>query len=147
MQQRNRSRRRGRRASPDRAVGEGVSVASAQDAEPLDLELPKTLTVKQLADQMKADPVDVIKELIRNGVMANINQTIEFGMAAAVAVEFGFRTSPLTEPEEGFAIYSQLTREEDPASLVIRPPVVTILGHVDHGKTTLLGRHQRKQHH
>ena len=138
MQQRNRSRRRGRRASPDRAVGEGVSVASAQDAEPLELELPKTLTVKQLADQMKADPVDVIKELIRNGVMANINQTIEFGMAAAVAVEFGFRTSPLTEPEEGFAIYSQLTREEDPASLVIRPPVVTILGHVDHGKTTLL---------
>ena len=138
MQQRNRSRRRGRRASPDRAVGEGVSVASAQDAEPLELELPKTLTVKQLADQMRADPVDVIKELIRNGVMANINQTIEFGMAAAVAVEFGFRTSPLTEPEEGFAIYSQLTREEDPASLVIRPPVVTILGHVDHGKTTLL---------
>ena len=138
MQQRNRSRRRGRRASPDRAVGEGVSVASAQDAEPLYLELPKTLTVKQLADQMRADPVDVIKELIRNGVMANINQTIDFGMAAAVAVEFGFRASPLTEVEEGFAIYSQLTREEDPASLVIRPPVVTILGHVDHGKTTLL---------
>ena len=138
MQQRNRSRRRGRRASPDRAVGEGVSVASAQDAEPLYLELPKTLTVKQLADQMRADPVDVIKELIRNGVMANINQTIDFGMAAAVAVEFGFRASPLTEAEEGFAIYSQLTREEDPASLVIRPPVVTILGHVDHGKTTLL---------
>ena len=138
MQQRNRSRRRGRRASPDRAVGEGVSVASAQDAEPLELELPKTLTVKQLADQMRADPVDVIKELIRNGVMANINQTIDFGMAAAVAVEFGFRASPLTEAEEGFAIYSQLTREEDPASLVIRPPVVTILGHVDHGKTTLL---------
>ncbi len=138
MQQRNRSRRRGRRASPDRAVGEGVSVASAQDAEPLELELPKTLTVKQLADQMRADPVDVIKELIRNGVMANINQTIEFGMAAAVAAEFGYRASPLTEVDEGFAIYSKLTREEDPASLVIRPPVVTILGHVDHGKTTLL---------
>ena len=138
MQQRYRTRRRGRRGSNDRSAGERTAVAPSQDAVPLDLELPKTITVKQLADQMRADPVDVIKELIRNGVMANINQTIDFNMAAVVAAEFGFRPSPQAESEEGFAIYSQLDREEDPSNQVIRPPVVTILGHVDHGKTTLL---------
>ena len=102
------------------------------------MELPKTLTVKQLADQMAIDPVNVIKELIRSGVMANINQSIDFDTAAAVAVELGFTVTALPETEEQFAAYSQLDREDDPSRLVERPPVVTILGHVDHGKTTLL---------
>ena len=103
-----------------------------------EMELPKTLTVKQLADQMAIDPVNVIKELIRSGVMANINQSIDFDTAAAVAVELGFTVTALPETEEQFAAYSQLDREDDPSRLVERPPVVTILGHVDHGKTTLL---------
>jgi translation initiation factor IF-2 len=102
------------------------------------LELPKTLTVKQLADRMRSDPIDVIKELIRNGVMANINQVIDFNTAASVATELGFTITALPEAEEEFAVYSQLSRKDDPGKLVIRPPVVTILGHVDHGKTTLL---------
>ena len=103
-----------------------------------EMELPKTLTVKQLADQMAIDPVNVIKELIRSGVMANINQSIDFDTAAAVAVELGFTVTALPETEEQFAAYSQLDREDDPSRMVERPPVVTILGHVDHGKTTLL---------
>ena len=103
-----------------------------------EMELPKTLTVKQLADQMAIDPVNVIKELIRSGVMANINQSIDFDTASAVAVELGFTVTALPETEEQFAAYSQLDRKDDPSRLVERPPVVTILGHVDHGKTTLL---------
>jgi translation initiation factor IF-2 len=132
-------RRRGRR--PPRiseSTNGGRSRTTDSIAVSKELELPKTLTVKQLADQMRRDPIDVIKELIRNGVMANINQVIDFNTATTVAAELGFTTTALPEPKEEFAIYSQLNREEDPARLVVRPPVVTILGHVDHGKTTLL---------
>ena len=132
-------RRRGRRTRGNQGAGlGGQSRSASQVAVSKEMELPKTVTVKQLADQMAIDPVNVIKELIRNGVMANINQSIDFETAAAVAVELGFTVTALPEAEEQFAAYSQLNREDDPSRLVERPPVVTILGHVDHGKTTLL---------
>ncbi len=105
---------------------------------PRDLELPRTLTVKQLADQMALDPVSVIKELMRNDVFANINQTIDFGIAELVARELGYNVTAMPEAAEEFAAYSELNLADDPDRLVERPPVVTILGHVDHGKTTLL---------
>ena len=132
-------RRRGRRGPGASGSSSGGPYRGAvQPTVPKDLELPKTLTVKQLADQMELDPISVIKELMRNEVFANINQTIDFDIASLIAQELGYNVSAMPEAEEEFAAYSELHLADDPSRLVERPPVVTILGHVDHGKTTLL---------
>jgi translation initiation factor IF-2 len=132
-------RRKGKRTTRNSDSGNGGYGRTAEAvAVSKELELPKTLTVKQLSDQMASDPVEIIKELIRSGIMANINQIIDYDTASSVATELGFTITALPETKEEFAVYSQLNQEDDPAKLVMRPPVVTILGHVDHGKTTLL---------
>ncbi len=107
------------------------------------IELPSNITVRDLAKSMESSPIEIIKNLMANGVMANINQQIDFDTAAIVASEMGFdatlETPEENEEEKGeIPLWRRLIADEDPKSLIERPPVVTILGHVDHGKTTLL---------
>jgi translation initiation factor IF-2 len=103
------------------------------------IELPRALTVKELADSLHVPPNEVIKSLIKNGVMAALTQVIDYDTAAIVASDFGVETSERApEPTTSEASGGRRVFEDDPASLQPRPPIVTVMGHVDHGKTSLL---------
>ncbi|MDX9832098.1 MAG: translation initiation factor IF-2, partial [Anaerolineae bacterium] len=124
-----------------------ASKATGAPAAPRVIELPETMIVRDLARALRVNPIDVIKELMSNGIVAGINQTIDYETAAIVAGEMGFQTQPIRveEPEAdqkveraGKTLWQTLLQEESPENVEPRPPVVTVLGHVDHGKTTLL---------
>ena len=108
-----------------------------------DITIPEIITVRDLSGLLGETPIKIIKTLMDNGVLASINQQIDFDTAAIVASEFGFdATLPYPEAEEEeeneLSAWQLLLANEDVADLRERPPVVTILGHVDHGKTSLL---------
>ncbi len=123
------------RRRAERHRREAMAQAQEQVKVTRDVTIPEAITVQELANRMAERSVDVIKALMKLGVMATITQTIDADTAELIATEFGHRFKRVTEAD----IESDLGGGTDaPETLLARPPIVTVMGHVDHGKTSLL---------
>lgn len=126
----------GRSGSFARRGGQSGSQAPKQEPiRPTHIKVGELLSVKELASKLGREVNEVIKKLMMLGVMATINQEVDFDTASLIAGEFGATVEELP-PEIDPTVIPEI--EDDPATLILRSPVVTVMGHVDHGKTSLL---------